>query len=174
MFKNSNKNKSNEDKLYSKILLLSRNKSFYTKFYLKDTFQNRINLIFIHISFLFIKMNKNKNNKLYKEHSQKMFDFVFDKIEQNMREIGNSDTMVNKNMKYLIKSFYNILIICESYNQKSPKDKKLFLTKYLDQNNAKNNTDNVSLIDYFDKYQAFCFDLSTDSVLRGELNFNYN
>ena len=29
----------------------------------------------------------------------------------------------------------------------------------------------VLLIKYFDTYQAFCFDLSSDSVLKGDLNF---
>ena len=33
---------------------------------------------------------------------------------------------------------------------------------------------NKPLIEYFTKYQAFCVDLSSDSVLKGELNFNYN
>ena len=33
-------NKTNESKLYNKILLLSRNKFFYTKMSLKDTFEN--------------------------------------------------------------------------------------------------------------------------------------
>ena len=42
--------KSNEYILYNKILRLSRNKLFYTKFALEDTFQNRISLIFFHIS----------------------------------------------------------------------------------------------------------------------------
>ena len=37
--------------LYNKILLLSRNKLFYTNFDLNDNFQNRIHLIFIHVSF---------------------------------------------------------------------------------------------------------------------------
>ena len=53
MIKNSKKVKSQEATLYNNILLLSRNKLFYTKFDLIDTFQNRIHLIFIHISFLF-------------------------------------------------------------------------------------------------------------------------
>ena len=33
---------------------------------------------------------------------------------------------------------------------------------------------NKPLIEYFNKFQAFCVDLSSDSVLKGELNFNYN
>ena len=80
-----------EDILYNNILLLSRNKLFYTKFDLNDTFQNRIHLIFIHISFIFIKIKQNKN-KIYKIFYQKMFDLIFNKIELNMREIGFGDT----------------------------------------------------------------------------------
>ena len=52
-----------EELLYNKILLLSRNKFFYINTNLKDSFQNRINLIFIHVSFLFIK--KNQIKKIY-------------------------------------------------------------------------------------------------------------
>ena len=40
-----------ENILYNNILSLSRNKLFFTKFDLTDTFQNRIYLIFLHISF---------------------------------------------------------------------------------------------------------------------------
>ena len=32
---------------------------------------------------------------------------------------------------------------------------------------------NRNLLDYFNKYQAFCFDLCLDSVLKGDLNFTY-
>ena len=71
------------DRLYNNILLLSRNKLFYTKFDLKDTFQNRIHLIFIHISFIFIKIKQDKSNKKNKVFYQKMFDLIFDKIELN-------------------------------------------------------------------------------------------
>ena len=54
-----------QESIYNYILLLSRNKLFYTDFFLKDTFQNRINLIFIHMSFLLIKAKKN-NTKDFK------------------------------------------------------------------------------------------------------------
>ena len=66
--------------LYNNILLLSRNKLFYTKLALTDTFQNRINLIFIHISFLFIKMKQNNQNNEYKKIFQKAFDLTFERI----------------------------------------------------------------------------------------------
>ena len=87
--------------LYNNILLLSRNKLFYTKFDLIDAFQNRIHLIFLHVCFLFIKTKLSNKITVYKNFYQKIFDLIFDKIEQNMREIGFGDTVINKNMRYL-------------------------------------------------------------------------
>ena len=166
------RNNSYEEILYNKILLLSRNKLFYTKLRLNDTFQNRINLIFFHISFLFIKSKPKDKNPFYKEFYQKMFDFIFKKIELNMREIGYGDMAINKNMKLLVKIFYKILLFCENYKNENTESKNLFLFKYLLQNTNKKGADISNLVEYFNKYQAFCFDLSPDSVLRGDLNFN--
>ena len=170
---NSKKNNTQEHILYNNILELSRNKLLFTNFNLKDTFQNRIHLIFIHISFLFIKIKQNNHKELYKSFYQKIFDLIFKKIEQNMREIGYGDIVINKNMKILVKTFYNILLNCENFRRCSLKLKKMFLCKYLEHNNVEKKANNVRLIEYFDKYQAFCLDLSLDSVLKGDLNFKY-
>ena len=110
MSKLSNKNKSKEFIIYNNILSLSRDKLFYTKFALADTFQNRINLIFFHFSFIFIKVNQNKEKIVYKNFYQKIFDLLFYQIELNMRELGHGDITVNKNMKFLVKAFYDILL----------------------------------------------------------------
>ena len=169
MLKDFNNNTTQESNLYNNILLLSRNKLFYTKFGLADTFQNRIHLIFMHISFLFIKIKQNNERIVYKSFYQKIFDLMFNKIEFNMREIGYGDTAVNKNMKTLVKMFYNILVNCENFKEKSQNEKNVFFSRYLDQNTPNNSP----LIKYFDKYQSFCFDLSSDSVLQGNLKFNY-
>ena len=173
MLNRHTKNNAQANTLYNNILLLSRNKLFYTKFALSDTFQNRIHLIFIHISFLFIKMKQNNDSKIYKVFYQKIFDLIFKKIELNMREIGYGDVVINKNMKSLVKTFYNILIHCENFKEKNFNVKNIFFSKYLDRNKDQKTANNMLLIKYFDKYQAFCFDLSSDSVLRGDLNFNY-
>ena len=173
MFKYSKTINKQEDILYNNILLLSRNKLFFTKFNLNDTFQNRIYLIFIHISFLFIKIKQTNQKQIYKNFYQKMFDLIFNKIELNMREIGYGDTVINKNMKFLVITFYNILLNCENFNRKSVILKKKFFTKYLEHNNKEKKANKVHLIEYFEKYQAFCLDLTLDSVLKGELNFKY-
>ena len=173
MLNKSKINLSTENNLYNNILFLSRNKMFYTKFNLTDAFQNRIHLIFIHISFLFIKIKNTSKNENYKFFYQDMFDLIFRKIEINMREIGYGDVVINKNMKGLVKSFYNILFNCESYKDKTLESKISFIDSYLDKNANRNNSNNNHIIAYFDKYEAFCFDLSWDSVLKGEINFNY-
>ena len=102
-----------------------------------------------------------------------MFDFIFNKIETNMREIGYGDVTVNKNMKFLVKEFYNILLNCENYKKKDIKSKNQFFLKFLSFIKGQKNTINTQLIEYFDKYETFCFELNSDSVLEGELNFKY-
>jgi len=172
MYKFTNKVKTRVDELYNKILLLSRNKLLYSRLGLNDTFYNRIILIFIHISFIFIKIKQN-NNKIYKVFNQKTFDLIFKKIEINLREVGHGDTTINKNMKLLVKTFYNILLNCENYKNKSSEKKIVFFNKYFDINVDNKNTHNTHLLGYFDKYQTFCLDLSIESVLKGDINFNY-
>ena len=90
-----------------------------------------------------------------------------------MREIGYGDTNVNKYMKILVKNFYNILLNCENYKKKTTIQKNSFLMKYLVLNDVKIKQISYSLVEYFDKYQSFCFYLSLDSVLKGNLNFVY-
>ena len=173
MFLNLQKKISYDDKLYNKIIFLSRNKLLYTKFDLKDTFQNRINLIFFHISFVFIKIKQSNDKKSYKDFYQFMFDLIFKKIEVNMREIGFGDVVVNKNMKFLVKVFYDILLNCEDYTKMSLITKSKLINKYILINNIENTDKNATLIKYFDQYNNFCLDLTSDNVLKGELNFKY-
>ena len=90
-----------------------------------------------------------------------------------MREIGYGDVSVNKNMKFLIKTFYNMLLNCENYNKKKENDKLKFLLDYLSIKNETKAQNNTNLVDYFNKYQVFCFDLCLDSVLKGDLKFTY-
>ena len=168
-----NKTKINELVLYNKILFLSRNKLFYTKLSLTDSFNNRVYLIFFHMSFLLIKLKFQKNSLIYKDFSQKLFDLTFKQIEINMRENGFGDVTVNKNMKFLVKQFYSLLVKCESYDTLTLNSKILLFAKFLTYKSNYNDANNAAIIDYFDKYKSFCFDLNPDSVLEDILNFKY-
>ena len=90
-----------------------------------------------------------------------------------MRENGFGDTTINKNMKFLVKVFYKILLQCESFKTITTKEKSIFLFRHLLLNSLSKNPINIDLVGYFDKYESFCFDLGIDSILKGELNFIY-
>ena len=150
MINSSNKNNECENILYNNILLLSRNKLFYTKFNLSDTFQNRIILIFIHVSFLFIKVKREKEKGKYQAFYQKIFDIIFRNIELNMREIGYGDVSINKNMKKYLNYFYDIINNINIWDDIDEKQKELILNKFI------NNPKNISFFtNYFDKLCSF-------------------
>ena len=77
---------------------LSRNIFFYKKINLPDNFETRIYLMFMHFSIMMI-ITKKKDVKF----DQKLYDFLFYNIENNMRELGYGDVAVNKKMKELNK-----------------------------------------------------------------------
>ena len=91
--------------LYNTLLYLSRNFYFYNKINLKDTFETRIYLMFIHFSLILIIFKKKKIN-----FSQFNYDNLFYCIENNLRELGFGDIAVNKKMKDLNKILYDILL----------------------------------------------------------------
>ena len=65
--------KKHNNKLYNKLIKLSRNKFFYEKIKLSDDFQTRILLIFFHLAII---LKKAKGNK-YQKKSQAVFDNIF-------------------------------------------------------------------------------------------------
>jgi len=174
MIKDTNKNFIPIEAIYNTILSICRDKFFYTKFDLIDTFENRIHLIFLHISFIFIKRKDSKNKKITEIFYQNLFDYIFNKIELNMREIGYGDTTINKNMRHLVKNFYDILLNCEKYKNMRDSDKFHFINNYLKVNDIKEKLTYKDISIYFNDYENFCFDLSFDSVLKGTINFNLN
>ena len=91
MTKHTKKLNTQKNIIYNNILLLCRNKVFYTKFNLNDTFQNRIHLIFIHISFLFIKIKNDSKKNIYKDFYQKLFDFTHNDLHTNNIMYKNTD-----------------------------------------------------------------------------------
>ena len=155
--------------LYNKIVFLSRENFFYRDFKLSDSFSNRIYLIFFHLCFILIAL---KNKESDKKDQQAIFDFFFKQIELNCRELGYGDIIVNKNMKRLIKLFYEILIHCCNWKELKINNKSNLLLDFFS-NNYNNRILTNKLTNYFDKFSFFIEDISLNSITKGVFNFVY-
>ena len=159
--------KKHTNKLYNKLVELSRNKFFYSDIKLADNFETRALLIFFHF---IIILRLKKDNKL-KKNFQDIFDNIFQNIEINIRELGYGDTKVNNTMKNLNKIFYDILYKLDKNNEDSFQERLDLLNKYFF-NNKKNIDENThKLAKYMDQFSDFCFDLNIDNVLNGSIEF---
>ena len=132
--------------IYNNLIKLTRNKNLYYNLKNNDTFSDRLVILLLHFSF-FLKTYK---NSLSKEEAQDLFDFIVRQIELSIREIGYGDVSVNKKMKDYVNLFYSILEKIENWDT-FDKSKKTKL--FTDLMNIKE--DNVSFIQYFDKYSDF-------------------
>ena len=151
--------------LYNTLLYLSRNLNFYNKINLKDTFETRIYLMFLHFSVILIIFKKKTIN-----FPQDLYDGLFKCIENNLRELGLGDVGVNKKMKILNKIFYNILLKI-NLTQNDFKINKTIVLKYFDNLNESNDSKYKLFDDYFSNFHHFCFELSPKTMIKDALKF---
>ena len=160
--------KSHYNLLYNKLVELSRNIFFYKEISLKDDFETRINLIFIHFSIIFLIFKKRKKN-----FPQEIFDNIFLNIEFHIRELGYGDVTVNKKMKILTRIFYDILLKINNSKTEAFITSDEILKIYFEpiDDDKYRIIDNLS--EYFNTFYNFCFELKGDIMLKGQINFKY-
>ena len=159
------KAKKHNFELYNTLLILSRNLFFYNKINLKDTFETRIYLMFVHFSIILIIFKKKKTN-----FPQKVYDDLFHSIEANLRELGFGDVAVNKKMKDLNKIFYDVLLKLNVGKDNFEINEKLIL-KYFDYLDFKNTEKMTDFSDYFTNFYKFCFDKPSNIMIEEAINF---
>ena len=159
------KTKSHNLDLYNTLLRLSRNLFFYNNLNLKDTFETRVYLMFMHFSTILIIYKIKKVN-----FPQNSYDSLFDSIENNLRELGLGDVAVNKKMKILNKIFYDILLKINKSQNVFELNSELVLKYFADLNNSK--TDKYLFFErYFNNFYNFCFELHPENMIKDALNF---
>ena len=151
--------------LYNTLLHLSRNLYFYSKINLKDTFETRIYLMFIHFSII-LAIHKSKKIK-FPQHD---YDALFYCIENDLRELGYGDVTVNKKMKELNKIFYDILLKIIKL-EKKPKFNKDLIIKYFENLKETNNEKYKLFKQYFEEFYHFCFDMSPKIMIKEAIKF---
>lgn len=149
--------------LYNILLKLARNKIFYEKLNLPDTFETRIYLMFFHFSII-LKVYKKKGEKF----DQNQYDKLFHTIENNLRELGFGDVSVNDKMKNLNKILYDILLKVEKVNRENVfKLDPQIIKKYFKQLSNEASDKFAIFNDYFEGFFNYCFDISLKNMLKG-------
>ena len=160
------KNKHSVD-LYNILLTFSRNKFFYTKVKLPDTFETRIYLMFLHFSIIMIIFKKKG-----KKFNQDLYDLLFNYIENDLRELGFGDVSVNKKMKELNKILYDILLKLQDNSEiDSFKVNKSLICKYFKQFDMTKNGVYIEFETYLLNFFNFCFEKPIDNMLEEIIKF---
>ena len=154
--------------LYNILLTLSRNIFFYNKIKLIDNFETRIYLMFMHFSIMMIVFKKKD-----KKFDQKIYDLLFHKIENNLRELGFGDVSVNKKMKEFNKILYDILLKIEQKEivQNTFKINQKLAASYFKELSDAKSIEYFEFESYFSNFYHFCFELTLDNMVRETINF---
>ncbi len=153
--------------LYNILLELSRNKFFYQKVKLPDSFETRINLMFTHFSIILYIYKRRKE-----KFDQIQYDNLFNSIENNLREIGLGDVSVNDKMKTLNKILYDILLkLNDKNNQDTFKMNHNLVKKYFTTLNDINCKEFSLFETYFHKFYNYCFEIPSKNMLKQASNF---
>jgi len=118
---------------------------------------------------MLIVFRKNK-----KKFPQKIFDNIFMNIEYHIRELGYGDVTVNKKMKTLTRIFYDILLKINRSKSEQFVTNSEILKTYFDLTGTINSVLIDKLSNYFGNFYNFCFELKTDNMLKGQINFKHN
>ena len=153
MFLNSylNANSENQaliDGIYEKVVLISRNKSFYTKLSVPDTIDGRFDLLVLFSVIVIFFLNQSgANGKLL---SQMLFDKIFLDLDLSLREVGAGDAGVNIKIKKMVQSYMGRQkVYCESLENKDFQSLKKSIA-----NNVYRNLDNY--LNYPDILCNYC------------------
>ena len=152
--------------LYTTLLKLSRNVYFYENIKLKDSFETRIYLMFMHFSIILI-VYKNKSLSF----DQSAYDNLFYSIENNLRELGFGDVSVNKKMKDLNKILYDMLLKIKDSKKDVFVLSKSLVVKYFDIFSNDKTAKYHEFSQYFVKFYNFCFELSLENMVRDIVKF---
>ena len=159
------KTKKHNTDLYTTLLYLSRNLNFYKEINLKDSFETRIYLMFVHFSLILLIFKRKKI-----DFPQVQYDDLFHCIENNLRELGLGDVGVNKKMKDLNKIFYDILLKINISKNEFEINKNI-IKKYFEKLSELNKTKYELFVQYFSKFYDFCFELPPETVIKDAIKF---
>ena len=158
-------------KLYKTIVRQARQPVFYESCGVADTFDGRFDLISLHMILIIRRMKSDIDQS--RKLSQALFDYMFDDIDLNLRELGIGDMGVLHRVKKMTKAFYGRL---ESYDRGLEEKDDAELLAALERNLYRDNdvTDaKLKTMTNYTRSQSLYLDkISIGSLMEGELKFD--
>jgi len=90
--------------LYGSAVRQARSPEFYVQGGVPDTVEGRFEMVALHVWLLLRRLRE--GGEKGKATGQKLFDILFDDMDQTLREMGVGDLSVGKKIKTLASSFY--------------------------------------------------------------------
>jgi cytochrome b pre-mRNA-processing protein 3 len=90
--------------LYARAVAQARLSAFYASLGVPDTIEGRFDLLSLHVALLCRRLARVGPEG--RDLAQALFDTMFTDMEQNLREIGVSDTSMGRSVKTLAKGFF--------------------------------------------------------------------
>ncbi len=175
MFLNSylNTNPDNKeliDGIYEKIVIISRNKTFYKTYSVPDTIDGRFDLLvlFSVITTFFLYHSGEKGKLL----SQILFDKIFLDLDLSLRELGAGDAGVHIKIKNMVKLYMGRQkVYCDSLEQNDFNKLKTHIIKNI-YRNVDDYSNSPDLLNNYCKKTYFLFQKNQiNNFLRNEFNF---
>lgn len=128
------------DILFDKITTQSLEKNLYLKFRIKDSFENRFELLIIHI-ILVVKVIKS-DDLINDKYIQNLYDKTFQYLDSSFREMGLGDKAIEQNMSKLFGNFIiKVRLYEKALNENNDSSLKMNLLNYIyDKNLPQNET----------------------------------
>ena len=105
--------------IYKKIILQSRNKTFYSKALVPDTIDGRFELIILH--FFFINLLLKNKGEQEKSLSEEIISLMFKDFDYNLREMGVGDLSVKKKIYHMSEALAGRIKAYEEAKEKKVK-----------------------------------------------------
>ncbi len=103
MFFKKNNNYLSIDKMYKKIVALSRDKNFYVKLNVPDTIDGRFDMLLLFTILVVFRLSKIKPDG--KVLAQQLFDRFFLDLDYSLRELGVGDVGVSVKIKNMASAY---------------------------------------------------------------------
>ena len=156
--------KNNYINFYNNLINLTRNKSLYKDFTNEDTFSDRLIIFLFHFAF-FLKIFKSESSKIT---LQDIYDYTFKQLEFSIREIGYTDSSVNKKMKIYINTFHSILEKIDKWDVLDNQERCKIFSNFLI---IKKKTQFLPI--YFENYRFYLSNNTLNSLLKGVIKLNF-